>query len=52
MLMCVLNQLRLHRSDFEELSPERGPRWLAAVTMMVIPAIVMTSVVASLIRMA
>jgi hypothetical protein len=50
--MCVFSQLRLHRFDLEELSPERGPRWLAAVAMMVIPAAVMVSVVASLIRMA
>ena len=50
--MCVLRHLRLHRSAFEELSPEREHHWLAAVTMVVIPGVVLLSVVASLLRMA
>jgi hypothetical protein len=52
MLMCVLSHLRLHRPDFEELSPERRSRWLAAAAMMAIAAAETASAVASLIRMA
>jgi hypothetical protein len=50
--MCVLSHLHAYRSSSEELSPERKHRWIGAVGWMFVPALVIASVVGSLLRMA